>query len=381
MGLYVHFPYCRQRCSYCDFNAHVVQDDESRAYQQYHQALLADIRTLPRANIRTMFWGGGTPSLMPLEMLTEAMRALEQKMDLSPDLENTLEVNPATLDGVGFEALRELGWNRLSIGAQAFQPHLLELVGRVHSPEQIEATFRAARRAGFDNLSLDLIYGFPQQTVEHWRETLDRALALEPEHLSVYCLTIEPSTRLERQLAQGELELPDEDHREAMDELGIALLEEAGFHRYEISNWARPGRESQHNRLYWSNQGYLGVGCGAVSYYNGWRAERIKPPVYYQKALSQGRSPITYAERRDPDGALKDALMMGLRVADGVHLQTLKNQFPMLEAEQLDRFFATLPLDWWQREGERYRLTRQGWNFHSEVTMKLMDVLFELPPT
>lgn len=379
LGLYIHFPYCRHRCSYCDFNAHVTSGDRDTAYTQYHKALMADIVTLPKARIRTVFWGGGTPSLMPLQYLLEAMKALDQKMLWTEDLENTLEVNPGTMDQKAFRTLRDNGWNRLSIGAQAFQAHLLELVGRAHSAEEIESTFQDARRAGFDNLSLDLIYGFPQQTLEHWKETLRRALALEPEHLSVYCLTIEPSTRLEKQLAQGELQLPDEEVREAMDDLAIELLEAEGFYRYEVSNWSRPGKESRHNCLYWTNVGYLGAGCGAVSYYNGWRQERIKPPAYYQKALEQGRSPIIYAERRDLDGTLKDNLMMGLRVADGVTVSALRKQFPGLEGEQIEAFFQTLPSTWWKGDGDRYWLTRQGWDFHSEVAMKLMDVLFEFP--
>ena len=348
------------------------------AYDDYHRALMADIATLPRARVETIFWGGGTPSMMPLPNLLEVMASLDEKMLWSEELENTLEVNPGTMGRAEFATLRSNGWNRLSIGAQAFQPHLLALVGRAHSAEEIESTFQAARDAGFDNLSLDLIYGFPEQTIEHWRETLERALALQPEHLSVYCLTIEPSTRLERQLAQGELTLPDEEVREALDDLAIETLTAQGFRRYEVSNWAKPGRESRHNILYWTNASYLGAGCGAVSYYDGWRRERIKPPAYYQKALAEGRSPIIFAEKRSADGNLKDVLMMGLRVAEGVTLDRLQGAFPSLSAEQLEQFFQTLPAEWWESEGSAFRLTRQGWDFHSEVTMKLMDVLFDI---
>lgn len=376
LGLYVHFPYCRQRCSYCDFNAHLAPANGEQAYKDYHQALLADIQSLPAARVRSIFWGGGTPSLMPLPYLVEVQQALTEKLQWTQDLENTIEVNPATLDRQGFEVLRSHGWNRVSLGAQAFQPHLLEMVGRIHTASEIETALQAARAAGFDNLSLDLIYGFPQQTLEHWRETLERALALEPEHLSVYALTVEPSTRLEKQLQQGELHLPDEDVREAMDHLTEEMLGGAGFHRYEISNWAKPGRESQHNLLYWNDSPYLGVGCGAVSFYDGWRRERIKPPLYYQKAIAEGRSPISFAERRDHDGALKDALMMGLRVSQGISVSELARRFPGLSSEQMHGFFSRLPGHWWRQEGERYALTRAGWDFHSEVTMELMSVLF-----
>lgn len=372
----MHFPYCRQRCSYCDFNAHLAPIDGERAFRDYHEALLVDIHSLPAARVRSIFWGGGTPSLMPLPYLVEIQRALGERLQWTADLENTLEVNPATMGQGGFEALRANGWNRVSLGAQAFQPHLLEMVGRIHTAAEIEIAVRAARAAGFDNISLDLIYGLPQQTLAHWKETLERALSLEPEHLSVYALTVEPSTRLEKQLQQGELHLPDEDSREAMDHLSEDLLVASGFHRYEISNWARPGRESQHNLLYWNDSPYLGVGCGAVSFYDGWRRERIKPPLYYQKAIAEGRSPVSFAERRDHDGALKDALMMGLRVSHGVSVRELAKRFPGLCQEQMQSFFERLPDHWWRRDGDRYTLTRAGWDFHSEVTMELMSVLF-----
>ena len=376
LGLYVHFPYCRQRCSYCDFNAHLAPTDTEKAYHDYHQALMADIATLPPARVRTIFWGGGTPSMMPLPNLIEAQKALDQRFTWTEDLENTLEVNPGTMNQAGFEHLLANGWNRLSLGAQAFQPELLELVGRVHTAQDIETTYHDARRAGFRNLSLDLIYGFPQQSLRQWEVSLQRTLELEPEHLSIYCLTVEPSTRLEKQLAQGELELPDEDVREVMDDLSELLLTQAGFRRYEVSNWAQPGRESKHNLLYWTDASYLGVGCGAVSYHDGWRQERIKPPLYYQKAIAAGRSPVSYAERRSMDGTLKDTLMMGLRVAEGVSLEELAQKFPGLTDSQLEEFFQRLPRHWWREQRGRYQLTRAGWDFHSEVTMELLSVLF-----
>lgn len=376
LGLYVHFPYCRQRCTYCDFNAHLVPPEAQKAYDAYHQALMADIAGLPSARVSTVFWGGGTPSMMPLPYLIEAQQALDRRFTWTGDLENTLEVNPGTLDERGFEQLLRHGWNRLSLGAQAFQPELLDGVGRVHSPDDIEQTYLAAQRAGFGNLSLDLIYGFPQQTLEQWRESLERALRLGPAHLSIYCLTVEPSTRLEKQLEQGELQLPDEEVREAMDSLTQELLGQEGFRRYEVSNWARPGRESKHNLLYWTDAPYLGVGCGAVSYYDGWRTERIKPPLYYQKAIAEGRSPVTFAERRCADGTLKDTLMMGLRVAEGVSTEELLQKFPGLSAQQLEEFFARLPRHWWRVDRGRYQLTRAGWDFHSDVTMELLGVLF-----
>lgn len=374
LALYLHVPYCKSRCSYCDFNAHVLPDQEP--FQAYTQALLKDIEAQERASIETIFWGGGTPSLLPLDKLTSVVNALRRQFDLSGCKEHTIEVNPGTITEEKLQGYLERGIDRLSMGAQSFHPRHLELVGRIHQPNDIVSCFETARRVGFENVSLDLIYGFPEQTVEQWKETLEAALSLAPDHLSVYQLTIEPSTRLEAQLAQGELELPPEDDMIAMDEWAETRLLEADFHRYEISNWAKPGRECRHNLIYWADRPYLGLGCGAVSFLNGWRIERIKPPVYYQRALEVGRAPVSFAERRGADGALKDHLMMALRVEEGVDSDLLCSRYAGLTPGQLEQFFGRLPSQWWSRTGNRFRLTRAGWDFHSEVTMELMRVMF-----
>lgn len=376
LALYVHIPYCRQRCTYCDFNAHVLPHTGKDLFEDYAQALMTDIRAQERASVSTIFWGGGTPSLMPTDLLGRVVECLNERFDWNEDLENTLEVNPGTAELEKFEDYRRLGINRLSIGAQSFHSEHLERVGRIHTADQIEETFGLARRAGFDNVSLDLIYGFPYQSVAQWAESLERAVALAPEHLSIYQLTIEPSTRLEVQLAKGELELPPEDDMIAMDDLAESVLSDLGYERYEVSNWALPGRECRHNLKYWSDSPYLGLGCGAVSFLHGWRFERIKAPSYYQKAMASGRSPVVFAERRSLDGALKDHLMMGLRVKEGVRCEQLLQRYPGLSREQLEQFFANLPPDWWSFEDETFRLTRKGWDFHSTVTMELMNVMF-----
>lgn len=376
LALYLHVPYCRRRCSYCDFNAHVLPQGVDDPFADYAGALLQDIGAQQPSPVASIFWGGGTPSLMPEEHFRRASRAVAEKFELSRELEHTIEANPGTITEGKFETFLECGVNRLSLGAQSFQREQLELVGRIHNSGEIMTAVQAARRAGFSNISLDLIYGFPQQTVEHWKDTLQRALELEPQHLSVYQLTVEPSTRLEAQLAQGELSLPEEEVMLAMDEWAESTLSTAGFTRYEISNWARPGFECRHNLHYWRDLPYLGLGCGGVSFLNGWRIERIKAPVYYQRALSAGRSPVVFAERRGSDGALKDHLMMALRVTEGISEAELCERYPGLNGVQLRAFFERLSEDWWSFEEGRYRLTRRGWDFHSEVVMELMNVLF-----
>jgi len=375
-ALYLHVPYCRSRCTYCDFNAYQLHDELDSAFSHYADALILDIQSIPPAPVSSVFWGGGTPSLMPVAQLARIMEALKEFHPQEPGAEHTIEVNPGTVSGQALEEYLRLGINRLSMGAQSFQEEHLRLVGRVHSAQQIGECVRLARLAGFANVSLDLIYGFPTQTVAQWEGTLQQALSLEPEHLSIYQLTVEPSTRLQVQLAKGELELPDEDDLIAMDELAEETMSARGFVRYEISNWARPGRECRHNLHYWADLPYLGRGCGAVSFVDGWRIERIKPPHYYQAALSQGRSPVVFAERRGNDGALKDLLMMGLRVRTGISWEQLSDRFPTLEREQVKGFLERLPADWWNADAQGIRLTRRGWDFHSEVTMQLMNVMF-----
>ena len=375
-ALYLHVPYCRSRCTYCDFNAYQLNTEADTAFSDYADALILDIENGEFVEVASIFWGGGTPSLMPASELSRIVEVVKRKHPLIAGGEHTIEANPGTVTPELFDAYLKVGINRLSMGAQAFQKKLLTLIGRVHTDEQVETSFAAALRAGFENISLDLIYGFPHQTVGEWRESLQRALALRPEHLSIYQLTVEPATRLEVQLAKGELELPPEDDMIAMDDLSEELLSEAGYSRYEISNWALPGRECRHNLKYWADAPYIGRGCGAVSFLNGWRIERIKPPNYYQRALREGRSPVVFAERRGADGALKDLLMMGLRVKSGLPWSLLEQRFPTLQRSQVEAFLARLPQEWWVLDDSGIRLTRKGWDFHSNVTMELMDVMF-----
>ncbi len=375
-GLYVHFPYCRQRCSYCDFNAHLQPSEGAAAHADYLRALLADIAQQEERAVTTLFLGGGTPSLLSLEHLQLLMETLKEKFTWAGAFESTIEVNPGTAAEAEFEKYLELGFNRVSLGAQSFHPEHLEAVGRLHGPRDICTSAKTARGAGFRNLSLDLIYGFPEQTLEQWEESLNAALDLQPDHLSVYMLTVEPGTRLQSQLARKEVELPCEEVVSDMDDLACEVLSAAGFFRYEVSNWALPGFLSLHNLIYWQDQPYLGLGCGAVSYMNGWRSERIKAPLFYQKALAEGRSPLVFLERRGNDGAVKDALMMGLRIEDGVSVARLLRNYPGLKVSELHGFFESLPRNWWQVTEEGFRLTRTGWDFHSEVTMQLMRVQF-----
>ncbi len=378
VAVYLHFPYCRSRCSYCDFNAHAAPESSEPA-ERYIQALLRDIDLQDDYQVETMFLGGGTPSLNRSDHLEQILARCFERFHFQEEAEITMEANPGTVDRSKLQAVRRAGVNRLSLGVQSFDGHLLHLLNRIHGVGEVEEAVQDARGAGFDNLSLDLIFGLPQQTLESWETTLARALELEPDHLSVYQLTVEPSTRLESQIATGELTLPGEDLTLEMDERTQTTLAAAGFHRYEISNWARPGRECRHNLLYWRDEPYLGLGCGAVSYLNGWRAKRIIHPHYYCQAIESGRNPISEAERLGTEAALKDTLMLGLRTDLGVPWNRLKHRYPEVDPEAVQTFFASLPPDWVELEEDQVRLTRKGADLSNEVYFRIMDTLLTLP--
>lgn len=373
VALYLHFPYCRSRCTYCDFNAYV--DGGEAARSDYIEALCQDIRSQAGDfEVETVFCGGGTPSLHSAEELGRVLQACRESFRFQP-AEVTLEANPGTVSLEQLRGLRQAGFNRLSLGVQSFRSSLLERLRRIHSPQEVEQAVSWARQAGFSNLSLDLIYGLPGQSMGDWESTVERALELQPQHLSVYQLTLEPGTHLEAQIRNRELEMLDEDTTYRMDRWGRRRLRAAGFRRYEVSNWALPGREARHNLVYWLDRPYLGLGCGATGFVGGWRIRRVLHPHAYQQLLARGASPVLHAERRDAEGALRDCLMMGLRTRWGVSLRTLRRRFPALKRKTLESFLQRLPRDWWQLGRYRLRLTSKGADFVSSVCEELMEVV------
>jgi len=262
---YVHIPFCQVRCTYCDFNTYAGLEP---LFQPYVEALIAEIHWLAArfsGPLNTVYLGGGTPTRLPAGMLERILTACQQTFGIRPEAEVSCEANPGTLSAAGLAALRRAGFNRLSLGAQSFNPGELTMLGRIHSAGQVGLTVEQARAAGFDNLSLDLIYGLPGQTSMGWETSLEQALALAPQHLSLYCLGLEPGTRLAYQVARGELPTPDADLAADMYELAGEQLGAAGYAQYEISNWCRPGYECAHNLVYWRNLPYLGMGAGAHS--------------------------------------------------------------------------------------------------------------------
>jgi putative oxygen-independent coproporphyrinogen III oxidase len=261
LSLYIHIPWCVRKCPYCDFNSHEIRNTVPE--QAYVDALIADLeQDLPlvwgRA-VETVFIGGGTPSLFPPQAIDRLLGAVRARVTLAPGAEITLEANPGTVDQERFRGFRQAGVNRLSLGIQSFQPELLQAIGRIHNDRQAYAAVGAAREAGFDNLNLDLMFGLPGQGTEAALADLRAAVALQPAHISWYELTLEPNTWFHRHPPAR----PDEDIRWGMQQAGAALLHAAGYHRYEVSAYARPGRRCCHNLNYWRFGDYLGIGAGA----------------------------------------------------------------------------------------------------------------------
>lgn len=391
LSLYVHIPFCRHRCAYCDFNT--VAGHE-QMIPVYVRALCREIELVARSAgqplpAHTIFFGGGTPSLLPAADLQAIMHALAANFDLRPGSEVSLEANPGTVSPDYLEDLRRMGINRLSFGMQSAHPDDLRLLERIHSYQDVAAAVRWARQAGFDNLNLDLIFGLPYQTLERWQQNLDRALALQPEHLSLYSLIVEPGTPLHRWVGRGLLSAPDDELAADMYELASERLESAGYHQYEISNWARCGENGEvlacrHNLQYWRNRPYLGLGSGAHGYANGKRVANVKGIRPFVKRSLERDSrdfPVGPAAEEvnpiDRKTEMQETLMVGLRLTEeGVSARGFAQRF----GEPLDQVFhreirrltGNGLLEWAGPQDDALRLTRRGRLLGNQVFMQFV---------
>jgi oxygen-independent coproporphyrinogen-3 oxidase len=325
LALYLHVPFCRRRCSYCDFNTFAGLEG---LFEPYAAALAKEILRVGQGERAiSVFFGGGTPSVLPTALVGDVLAACCEAFAVEARAEISLEANPGTVDEEKLADLRHLGVNRLSLGVQSARADELALLGRLHSFEQAVQAVSLARAAGFDNLSLDLIYGLPRQSLAHWAETLRAALALSPQHISAYCLSVEDGTPLADWVESGQVPAPDADLAAEMYELAERVLKQAGFVHYEISNWARPGRECRHNLVYWRNGAYLGFGAGAHSHRAGRRWWNVPAPAAYIARLKAGENPQEDAEEIDAALAMCETMMLGLRLREGVSARAFEERF------------------------------------------------------
>lgn len=320
LALYLHIPFCAVRCHYCDFNTYAGLD---KLFEDYAAALAEEIRHAGEARdhspVRTVFLGGGTPTVLPAPLLASILEACRTSFAVAPDAEITSEANPGTADAEVFAALRDMGVNRLSMGVQSLDDAELKWLGRIHGAAEAEEAFAAARRAGFDNINLDFMFGLPGQQTATWRSTLERAIALGPEHISLYSLTVEHGTPLYDAVRRGLQPPPEDDVAADFYLLASDLLGKAGYEQYEISNWSRPGFQCRHNLVYWRHEPYLGFGAGAHSYADGRRWWNVRPVPQYIQRLHSDQSPERGSEPIDDGLAMGEFMMLGLRlVGEGV---------------------------------------------------------------
>jgi oxygen-independent coproporphyrinogen-3 oxidase len=374
LSLYVHIPFCTLKCSYCDFNSYAGLEE---LVPPYVDALIAEMELWSQyargRPVPTVFFGGGTPSLLPIEQIGRILSAMRDRFALEPEAEVTLEANPGTVDLDYLRELLALGVNRLSFGVQSFHDNELAALDRIHSAAEAEEAYRLARDAGFQSINLDLIYGLPQtgtvgpeqpadgalrpvraehrspqsgqdRPMERWQASLERAISLAPDHMSLYALTVEEGTKLAYDIDHGRAPEPDGDVQASMYEWSQERMAEAGYQQYEISNWARTGQECRHNLVYWRNGDWLGLGAGAHSHLGGTRFADVYSPKRYVQlvqetadagppdgtdvaALLKSMRQVTYVEEPRPELARADTLIMGLRLNEGVSLAEFRRRF------------------------------------------------------
>ena len=334
-SLYLHIPFCHTRCHYCDFNTYA---GILPLREPYVRALLREIAlagamardddgALRRS--RTIFFGGGTPSLLSVAQIERLLNACRAHFAVDSDAEITLEANPGTLSREQLVGLRAAGVNRLSMGAQSFDAQLLQTLGRIHTPEEITQAVQYAREAGFRSINVDFMFGLPGQTMRHWQETLEQAVALRPEHLSLYSLIIEEGTPFHSWVDEGRITPGDEDLCADMYEYADDFLRAAGYENYEISNWALPGHQCRHNLTYWHNLPYIGMGAGAYSSFGGRRFADVRDPQEYIRILKTGRIPEDEEQTELVGRAqeMSETAFLALRTAQGLHLPTFEQRF------------------------------------------------------
>ncbi len=393
-SIYVHIPFCKHRCGYCDFNTYAGFENY---IPDYVNALIEEIKWVGKAAenkipVHTLFFGGGTPSLLTVDAVGKIISRAADYFDFQPEMEISLEANPGTLSLDYLKRLRDSGVNRLSFGMQSAHPDDLRLLERIHDTVDVIQSVKWARIAGFDQISLDLMFGLPFQTLERWKSSVETALSLSPEHLSLYALTLEHGTPFQHYLERGIIPMPDGDLAAEMYEWVCERLEKDGFAHYEISNWAKvKGAQidsCRHNLQYWYNLPYLGFGAGAHGYAEGIRTANTRGIKGYIQQVNKtdhlsGRFPIGPAiEQVTPIDLWTEAqetMMVGLRLLEeGVADETFTTRFGLsLEqafGPQIERLMNIGLLEWNGEKAKRLRLTRSGWLLGNQVFMQFIDL-------
>lgn len=372
LGLYLHIPFCRQRCHFCAFYLEIARAERIEAFcvamaQEF--ALYRQHHVLAGRPLTTIYFGGGTPTAIPTHKLIDLLDLVRDTWPVSSTAEITVEAHPSTVTAGDVRALHSGGFNRISFGAETMNREDFPAIGRPGSVRDTVAAVAAAKAAGFTNINLDLMYGLPGQTVESWTATLREVLALEPSHVSCYALTIEQGTKLAHEVARHLVLAPDDSLQVEMEATAEGILHEAGFRRYELSNYAKPGWACRHNLLYWTDQDYLGLGPSAQSYLDGVRFGELADLTAYIDCLAQGRLPVEGHRPLSRAEQQRDAVVFGLRLIEGVSRRTIDGPSTSSQSRRtLDRLIARGLLE---EDRERVRLTKLGQRYADTVAEEL----------
>ncbi len=378
MSVYVHVPYCRTRCGYCDFNTYTASElsgpdgsvPRGSAVETYVDAALAELDLAqavvgPR-RVPTVFVGGGTPTLLPSAELVRLVKGIAERFDLDANAEITTEANPETVTPASLAALREGGFTRISFGMQSAVPHVLATLDRVHTPGRAVDAVSEARAAGFEDVSLDLIYGTPGESDDEWQQSLDAAVAAGPDHVSAYALIVEDGTALARRVANGLIDAPDDDALADRYLMADGTLSRAGYDWYELSNWAQQGHACRHNVAYWRSADWWGIGPGAHSHVGGVRWWNVRHPGTYAARLAEGLSPGHARELLDAEPRRVERVLLEIRLAEGLPLAVLTEAERQRLHRQQERGLVTIA-------GGCVTLTRAGRLLADAVVRDVLD--------
>lgn len=386
LSLYFHIPFCLSKCYYCDFNSYAGLNWLIPQYvDTLEKEMQLHAKDVWEFEVKTIYFGGGTPSLLPAKSIAYMLESCSKLFNMPSNLEVTLEANPGTVDQSFLIQLKESGVNRLSLGVQSFSDNELKLLGRIHSANEAREAFFIARQTGFENINMDLLYALPRQAVSDWRNNLVEAIKLNPDHLSLYPLTLEPGTPLANAVASGSLPKPDADLAADMYLLALDKLAQEGYSHYEISNWALPGKLCQHNMTYWENEPYLGLGAGAHSHLGGYRWVNVSSPVEYVKHLASLKtklSPRPYFNNRwvdnieniDRDLEIAEAVILSLRLEEGVNLTDFAHRFgvELYSIYQQQQINELVELGLIAKNEHSIRLTTKGKLLGNEVFLRFL---------
>lgn len=376
-GLYIHIPYCKKKCRYCDFVSFAGRND----HLAYSAALITEMRLyaplMKGREFDTVFIGGGTPSLLPAELIVRLLSEARSCFSIAKGAEITIECNPESLTEAKAEQYRAAGINRISIGMQSADDKVLSLIGRIHTADEFVLAFRAAQNAGFDNINVDVMHGLPGQTMGSYLDSIRLAAKLGAAHISSYALILEEGTPLYDSVKAGQTVLPDEDDTADMEDAGFELLSELGYERYEISNFAKPGFRCRHNLNYWNNGDYLGLGVNSHSaLHTGGKWVRFANKATieeYLTDLGSGRLPVAETQEIEREEEMFECVMMGLRKTDGVDRKAFEARFGIDPVEQYAAAISAALLDETiVVEDDRFYLTKRGLDFQNEILLNFM---------